>query len=312
MRLYRRIPLLIALAALLAVPAGANAKVVIGISDNKPEMFGDQRFQDLKAGWARNVVPWDGLRYADDRARLDAWMAGAKTHNVKVLIAFDRSRHGKKGPSAKALAAQLSAFIRRYPGQIKAVTVWNEPNVNMKRRTRDLARMYKEQRSTLRRLGSQARGVKLLAADLVDRPDVNSWASRYLSDLRKQRVPRPRYWGLHNYIDVNNLTYKRTRSFISRVKGEVWLTETGGVVSRNNKSRTKFRGAGVAFQARATKYLLSTMLRKNPRIKYVFIYHWSASESSRTASWDSALVDSNGSARPALENIKSYIRSGRP
>ena len=93
-----RVLLLTSLVGLAVLAPSAHAKVVIGISDNKPSMFADQRFKDLKVSWARNVLPWDGLRYADDRARTDEWMAGAKADKIKVLVTFDRSRHGIKSP----------------------------------------------------------------------------------------------------------------------------------------------------------------------------------------------------------------------
>ncbi len=40
----------------------------------------------------------------------------------------------------------------------------------------------------------------------------------------------PKIWGLHNYSDINRLESWRTRELIRAFGGQVWLTETGGIV----------------------------------------------------------------------------------
>lgn len=289
---------LIALVAM--VPASATAKVLVGISDNKPAMFGDPAFQTLGTKSARIVVPWDGLSYAVDRQNLDLWMAGARASKVKVLIAFDKSRHGKRNPTPGKLSNALKVIVKRYPGQVTWVTTWNETNINEKNKPpKRVAQWYK----ALRKVFPKSR---IIAADVVDRPNLNSWTRRYLKELRKQKVPRPKFWGLHNYVDVNNFTDRRTKSFLKIVKGKVWLTETGGVVSRKNGSKTKFRGKGAKHASRATSYLLNKLVKRNRKIKYVFVYHWNAEQTSSKASWDSALRASNGELRPAYNVLKKY------
>ena len=47
-------------------------------------------------------------------------------------------------------------------------------------------------------------------------------------------------WGLHNYIDANRFRTTGTRSLLRAVPGEVWFTETGGLVVRNNGSPVEF------------------------------------------------------------------------
>ena len=49
----------------------------------------------------------------------------------------------------------------------------------------------------------------------------------------KQTAKKPRIWGLHNYRDTNKRKGQRlggTKRLLKAVKGEVWLTETGGIV----------------------------------------------------------------------------------
>ena len=47
----------------------------------------------------------------------------------------------------------------------------------------------------------------------------------------------PRYWGMHNYIDANRLRTTGTRRMLRAVKGQIWFTETGGIVARRTAAR---------------------------------------------------------------------------
>ena len=47
-------------------------------------------------------------------------------------------------------------------------------------------------------------------------------------------------WGLHNYIDANRFRTRGTRALLRAVKGDVWFTETGGLVVRRNGSTVEF------------------------------------------------------------------------
>ncbi len=40
----------------------------------------------------------------------------------------------------------------------------------------------------------------------------------------------PTIWGLHNYSDINRLQSWRTHRLVRALGGQVWLTETGGIV----------------------------------------------------------------------------------
>ena len=54
----------------------------------------------------------------------------------------------------------------------------------------------------------------------------------------------PRYWGLHNYIDANRARTTGTRRMLHAVKGQVWFTETGGIVARANRHKVDVPGVG--------------------------------------------------------------------
>ncbi len=53
----------------------------------------------------------------------------------------------------------------------------------------------------------------------------------------------PSIWGLHDYSDVNRLQSWRTHELVRALGGQVWLTETGGIVkfSRRVQQRQRLR-----------------------------------------------------------------------
>ena len=144
-------------------------------------------------------------------------------------------------------------------------------------------------------------GCKVLGADLLDQPNMVRWAR----DFRRAARFEPRYWGLHNYVSLNRFDPSRTEQLLRAVKGEVWLTETGGLVARRNTSTIKLR-QGKAHAARVTRFLFDRVARLSPRITRIYVYHWSSS--STTDTWDSALVGPDDRRRPALAVLQRVLR----
>ena len=52
--------------------------------------------------------------------------------------------------------------------------------------------------------------------------------------------------------------------------------------------------------------MFEKLVRVDPRIKRVYLYHWNDQPGPRT--WDSALVASNGQARPAYDVLRDRLR----
>jgi hypothetical protein len=116
-------------------------------------------------------------------------------------------------------------------------------------------------------------------------------------------------WGLHNYIDANRFRSTGTKALLKAVKGDVWFTETGGLVRRNNGSTVEFAGS-TRHAADATDQVFK-LAELSSRVRRVYIYHWSPPTSSNPT-WDSALVDSRDRARPAYAVLLRWLtRLGR-
>jgi hypothetical protein len=131
-------------------------------------------------------------------------------------------------------------------------------------------------------------------------PNMLTWVKRF----RKYAKSEPKYWGLHNYVTANRFQVERTRRLLQNTKGEIWLTEVGGLVARRNRSEIKLR-QGKSHAASATRFVFRRLARLDRRVARIYIYHWRSSTS--RDSWDSALVGADGRARPALAVVKRAL-----
>ena len=152
-----------------------------------------------------------------------------------------RRRRHCRAPSAKKYRKAFLAFDKTYPC-VKTYSAWNEINHKSQptfKSPRKAAGYYNVLRKYTRKKKFRA-----MAADMLDTPNM----SRYLSSFKRYAKGSPKLWGLHNYGDVNRKRTSYTKLMLRSVPGEVWLTETGGIVKllpsfkRNTKraaSRTK-------------------------------------------------------------------------
>jgi hypothetical protein len=300
-------PLLLALSALacLAVllPAAApaaRAKPKVGIADQKAGSIADPRLAGLGVRHVRRAVAWDALRSDWQTAELDAWMAAAAAARAEPLVTFSRARVLPRSSALPTLAqytAAVRAFRARYPA-VRTFSAWNEANFCGEltcRKPQVVAGFYHA-------LKANCAGCKVLAADLLDLPNAVGWVKGF---TRAARV-KPRLWGLHNYVSANRFDVTRTKAILRATRGELWLTETGGLVARRNGSGIKLK-QGKQHAAKVTRFIFQRLAPLSPRISRVYLYHWS-SESSRD-SWDSGLIGPDGTPRPAYGVLRGVLAS---
>ena len=297
---------LIALA--LATPTGAAAGVVkpaadgvrIGIADQKPDMFDDPRFGQLGIGLARLAIGWDALTSRWQVNELDAWLKAARAAGVDPLISFGHSRTRRRSlPTPERLKYEFRRFRARYPW-VRTFATWNEanhcgePTCN---RPRLVAAYY-------RALRSACPACTILAAEMLDMPNISSYALQ----MRRKLGYTPRIWGLHNYVEANRFTTARLRRLEAITPGaKLWLTETGGLVSRSNSSTTDIP-EGTRHAARVMRYIFDEIVPSTPRITRVYVYHWNAGPAGVT--WDSGLITPGGRRRAALDVLSRVLRVG--
>jgi hypothetical protein len=288
--------LLTAATLLVAAPA-AHADPLVGIGEQSPAMFAAPAFQALGVPRARYVVSWDALHSKGQRGQTDAYLLAARASGTRVLLSFGRSSdHPRQLPSARRLAREFEGFRARYPWVTDYVT-WNEANHCSQptcRRPDRVADYYVALKRT-------CPSCRIVGADVLDDSRVASWVRRFAAVAGRNRRM---IWGLHNYIDANRFRTRGTRALLGATKGEVWFTETGGLVQRKKHAQVPLP-ASPEHAAQAARWVFK-LAALSPRVKRVYFYHWSPSVRP-DATWDSALVDKAGRPRPAYRVLLHWL-----
>jgi hypothetical protein len=272
------------------------------------------RWQSLKLKRTRYLVPWDWNTSPAQVAETTAYMNRARAARVQVLVSFTARRgcwngtrysrsRACRAPSAKAYKSSFGKFDNAFPW-VRTYSAWNEINHASQPTFKKpgLAVRYYE---VLRKL-ARKRKFKVMAADMLDTSNM----ARYLRSFMRKAKGSPRLWGLHNYQDVNRNTSADTRLMLKIVPGEVWLTETGGIVKFQ-----KFRYSPSRAAAR-TKWMFKLANRYDSRkrglrskITQLYVYRWFGE--GRTARFDAGLVNPNGSPRKAYNVFKKFAKTHR-
>ncbi|MBA3300879.1 MAG: hypothetical protein H0T15_03345 [Thermoleophilaceae bacterium] len=283
----------------LTIPAQSGA-ILVGVGDQKPESFSSPFFGALGVKQTRLITPWNSI--FKEPARLDAWMQAARAKGLVPLIAFERSREQStcpekpcKAPSVSSYLRAFKAFRKKYP-YVKNYQPWNEVNSNSQptgRRPKLAAQYYMGMRRN-------CKDCRVVAADILDISNIAKYVRAF---KRNVKGPEPLLWGLHNYGDTNRSRTSGTENMIDLVNGEIWLTETGGLVYFETQA------GRVAFKydeqraAKAMRQMYSIAERFRDRITRLYVYQFQINfEGDR---FDAGLVGLDGMPRPAFTAFKN-------
>jgi hypothetical protein len=313
-----RLPiLLIAVAALLAVPAAAQAKLTVGIAENNPGMFDDPLFGQMGAKHARLVVSWNVATAKNDEInRVIHYLQLAQLRGVTPLVTFEHARGDAticnrrknrrkaqcKLPTAKQYETAIRRFKTLFP-QVRNVVAWNEIN-HFTQPTYKSPKAAAKFTSIARKV---FKGGTVVVADILDqadnvrakRPTFRS-TTRYIKAFRKAYKGPRSICGIHNYSDTNRFRSTGTKAIIKALGcKQIWLTETGGLY--------KFVGykADQKRQLRATKYMFK-VAKANKKIKRAYVYSWFGAP--RSARFDSGIVGTNGKPRRAFAEVRKHVK----
>jgi hypothetical protein len=292
------------LCAIFAAPAQANFKV--GIADQDATMFDNPNFQSLDIQRIRYLVPHDWYKRSFQVDEITNFMNRANAAGAEVLVHFTASRgcftNGHYSTSSRCRAPSVRAYVKSFKRFRAAFPfadtfgVWNESNHVSQpvwNKPRLAAKYFLAARNA-------CRSCTFVAADVLDTTNMGSWLARFRSAAKG----KARIYGLHNYGDVNYKRSSGTRRLLSIVSGEVWLTETGGILKflpafKRSESR----------QADRTKYMFrlvdqydSRRAGMRSRITRLYNYQWTGV--ARSARFDAGLVNPNGTARKAFRQFK--------
>jgi hypothetical protein len=317
-----KLPLCLLALLVLAVPATAEAKYSVGIGEQNANVFDNSAWQSAKLKRIRYMVPWDWQKH-DYQVSSDAyWLGRAQAAKQDVLVAFTAPRgcytNGKyakrrkacKAPSASAYRKQFRAFDAKYPW-VKTYSAWNEINHVSQptyKSPKKAAQYYNTLRSDCRK-----RKCKVMAADLLDTSNMLS----YLRKFKRYAKGSPKLWGLHNYQDVNRFTSADTLSLLRNVRGEVWLTETGGFAGFGRHFKYSLKR-----QTKATKWMFKLADRYDNRrngakakLTRLYVYSWfglpRTKANKKANPFDAGLVYASGKTRPVYKTFKAKVKKHR-
>lgn len=289
--------------ALVPRPAAArgSSELAVGIADQKTSFFTDPLFTELHVTKVRRVVPWDAMNVDYERADLDAWLGAARRAGTRPLISFGHSRRAGQRRVAPTVAAFVASFRKlraRYPW-VTEFAVWNEPNLcgePLCHRPQLAARYYDALHAACARC-------TILAAEVLDGPTMTTWVRAFLKAVHHT----PRVWGLHNYLDANRLRTSGTSRLLQLVTGQIWFTETGGIVKRRTARKAGGFPETQAHAGIATRWIFDRLVTLSPRISRVYIYHWNPGGT--RDSWDSALVNLDGTPRTSFRVVRDRVQA---
>jgi hypothetical protein len=289
-----------------AAPEKSDAAVLVGIGDQDASMFTDPLFTQLGVKRARYFPSWNVALKPQEATWLDQWLGQAQATGTEPLISFTAAlgsacpRRPCTLPSVRQYTRAFSAFRKRWP-QVRVVNPWNEAN----HRSQPTFKNPKRAAQYYNVVRARCRGCKIVAADVIDEVNMERWLRVF-----KRTAKKPRIWGLHNYRDTNKRRGQRlggTKRLLKAVKGQVWLTETGGIVKFVLPNGNTLFPQSERRANSATKRMFALAKRYRGRIKRLYIYHWK--QSSTDNRFDAGLVRRDGSARPAYATVRSQLRT---
>jgi hypothetical protein len=297
---------LVSCAAVAASAAPAQADFTVGMADQDFRMFESSRFEKLGIDKVRFLVPYDWFKKQGNEDEVKAFMERAAASDTDVLVHFTARRgcynNGKyskrkvcKAPKVKTYKKNVKRFLSEFP-ETREIGVWNEGN-HVSQPTHNKPGLAAKYFLAAR---SVCKGCKIVAADVLDSSNMERWLRGFdAKDKGKARI-----YGLHNYSDVNRKRSSGTTRLLRTVGGEVWLTETGGIL----KFLPQFKRSEKR-QAASTKYMFKLANRYDTRrsgmrsrISRLYNYQWTGA--AKSARFDAGLVGPTGKPRKAFKVFK--------
>jgi hypothetical protein len=325
----RRFVLIACLAALAAgiTTSTASAALIAGIGDQNASTFSDANFKKLNVKRTRLIVSWDAINQADGRARLDEWMYAATAAGLKPLVAFNPTTGSRCPgspcviPNATAYKNAFKAFRNRYKF-VREFNFWNETNSATQPTgptspsvLKKTVALYKAAKSVC------GRGCTVTGPDLLDQgvgdsrrsvrvrnqTRMRKWVGMFLKYAGPGNYPK--VWGIHNYGDTNYGRSTGTAFMLNSIarRGQVWVTETGGIYAFRQQSGKMVFKASAPRQAKATKNAYSLARKFGRRIKRLYYYQWRKNNANDF--FDAGIVAFNNVPRPAYSVLTSLPKS---
>jgi hypothetical protein len=289
--------------------AHAAATYFTGLGDERPQMFSDPNWLQLRTKIARYIVPYDAVAHSYSLDKAKVWIKAAEAAHQQILIAFYHSQYTPtKMPSVALYQHYVQKFVKLFP-RVRQYQSWNEANrgnirgVLSSPSASAAARYYQA-------LIRVCRGCTAIGLDVLDANNISP-TLRYISEFKREigklRTVMPKIWGLHNYSDINRLESWRTRELVRAMGGQTWLSETGGIVKFGGAFPNK-QGSGLRRAAKVLSYMFNVAAAQT-RIKRLYIYNWTGGNASTR--FDAGLTDNHHVPRPGYVTVCKKLHGAK-
>jgi len=252
-------------------------------------MFANPLWKQLNTKIVRYVAPYDAVAHPYSLALVTAFIHAAEAAHQQVLVAFYHSEYTPtKLPNLKSYQRNVAKFIKLFP-HVREYEAWdesnrgNEPPLFSSPSAVRTAQYYQQ-------LLRVCKGCTVIGLDVLDAYYIQptlQYIAEFKREIGRLETIMPKIWGLHNYSDVNRLEGWRTRDLVRALGGQVWLTETGGIVKFGGSFPNK-HGSGLTRAAKVLKFMFNVAAAES-RIKRMYIYEWNGGTASTR--WDSGLTN---------------------
>jgi hypothetical protein len=282
-------------AAPSAARAHAASAYLTGVGNENPKMFANSLYQQLRTKIVRYVAPYDAVAHPYSLDQAITFIHDAEAAHQQVLVAFYHSEYTPtKLPSVSTYQRDVQRFVKLFP-HVRQYESWDESNRgNVKHQfsSPSASSAAKYYQALLR----VCKGCSVIGLDVLDAQYIGP-TLQYIAEFKREifrlETVMPKIWGLHNYSDVNRLEGWRTHDLVKAFGGQVWLTETGGLVQFAPSFLNK-HGSGLTRAAKVLKFVFS-LAASIPQIKRLYIYDWTGGTNSTT--FDAGLTNSHEQPR---------------
>lgn len=289
--------------------AHAASSYLTGIGNENPKMFRNALYKQLHTKIVRYVAPYDAVAHPYSLKQAINFIDAAEAGHEQVLVAFYHSEYSPtKLPSLSVYQRDVQKFVKLFP-KVRQYESWDESNRG------NVARQFSSPSGAAAAKYYQAllrvcKGCSVIGLDVLD-AYIISPTLRYISEFKREisrlQTVMPKIWGLHNYSDVNRLESWRTRQLVKALGGQVWLTETGGLVKFVPSFPNK-NGSGLTRAAKVLKYMFS-LASALPQIKRLYVYAWTGGTSSTR--FDAGLTNVHEQPRAGYVVVCRQLRAAK-
>jgi hypothetical protein len=287
----------------------ATNSFLTGLGDQQAKMFANPLWQQLHTKIVRYVAPYDAVSHSYSLDQAIVFIRAAEAAHQQVLVAFYHSEYTPtKLPTLATYQRDVAKFIKLFP-HVRQYEAWdesnrgNEPPLFSSPSAVQTAEYYQQ-------LLRVCKGCTVIGLDVLDAYYIQptlQYIAEFKKEIGKLETIMPKIWGLHNYSDVNRLEGWRTRQIVRALGGQVWLTETGGIVKFGNAFPNK-RGSGLTRAAKVLEFMFNVAGAES-RIKRMYIYDWNGGTASTR--FDAGLTNAHEQPRQGYIVVCKKLRGAK-